>query len=241
MQLINKYGGATNSPRTTAPSSIVWNNIPLAEILLNPGKGFGFYEDYLNVPLSTTTDKNATVTVVNSSTLVDGGLEGGTLVLTPDTAENDGAQLQYAESFYLDDDSNIAFGARVALLDADQMDVFVGLSITDTSILASAPSDNIGFVVADASANINYIVNKNTAGANVDTGSDAADATYVRLECLITGEDTAKFYVDGVLKATATSGFPNDEVLAPSIAVLTGEAVANTLSVDWSYFYQWYN
>lgn len=241
MQLINKYGGATNSPRTTAPSSIVWNNIPLAEILLNPGKGFGFFDDYLNVPLSTTTDKNATVTAAGTSTLSDGQLEGGTMVMTPGTTENNGIQVQYGEGFYLDDDSNIAFGARVALLDASQMDVFVGLSITDTSILASAPTDNIGFVVVDESANINYIVNKNSAGANVATGSAAVDATYVRLECLITGEDTAKFYVDGVLKATATSGFPNDEVLAPSLAVLTGAAAANTLSVDWSYFYQWYN
>ena len=49
MQVIRKYGTATNSPRTTGPSPIVWNKIPRAEIAFNPGKGFGFFSDFLAV------------------------------------------------------------------------------------------------------------------------------------------------------------------------------------------------
>jgi len=241
MQGILKYGGATNSPRTGAPAPIVWNKIPLLEIGLNPGKGFGFYDDFINKLLSSTTYTGATVTAINSSTLVDGGVEGGVLVMTPDTSENDGIQMQFGEAFKLDSDSNIAFGARVALADADQMDIFAGLAIADTTILGGV-TDCIGFKVADGSANILYQVNKDSGDTSgTDSGADASDATYVNLECIITGESKAEFYVDGDLKATATSGFPNDEVLAPSLAVLTGEGAANTLSVDWAYFYQWYN
>ena len=241
MQIINKYGGASSSPRATGPSPIVWNNIPLGEIVLTGGgKGFGIFDDFIQKPMTTTTYPGVIVTAATAGTLVDGGVEGGVLVLTPGTSEDNGIQMQWGEGFYIDSDSNIAFGARIALLDADQTDIFAGLAITDTTILGGV-TDCIGWKVADGSANLLYQVNKDSGDTSgTDSGEDAADTTYVRLECLVTGESKAEWYVDGVKVATSTSGFPNDEVLCPSLAVLTGEAAANTLSVDWFYAYQWY-
>lgn len=239
--LIKRYSGATDG---TGPSPIVWNKIPLAEILMNPASGHGFFQRFINTgPTHATT--GTTIGgwicnyVANAGTIAAANIEGGGIVITPATTENDGMQIQTGEAFVADTDSRIVFGCRVALADADQSDMFVGLTTLDTDIAQSNPNDCIGFTVADASANINYKVDTAGTASVVDSGADAADATYVNLEFYVDRESSVEFYVDGVLKAKATSGIPVDEPLGAALAIVTGEAAANTLSVAWAYAYQW--
>jgi hypothetical protein len=182
-----------------------------------------------------------TVTTVNASTI--SGVEstlGGQMVFTSDGAENDGVQAQLlGEAFYL---SGIAypcyFGARFKVNDADQVDAFLGLAIQDTTILAGV-SDSIGFRTVDESASLTFLLEKGSSETEA-TVATLSDDTYVVVEFYYDG-DTVEYYVDGSSVgsyATSVANMPDDEHLAPALALLTGETAANTMTVDWARWFQ---
>jgi len=257
MQLIGKYGGATSSPRTTAPAPIVWNKIPLGEILLNPGKGFGFFDDFLTGFTASTggTTYNGTSGQWIASAVTAAGdieplnLEGGALWLETAATENNGMQIQSPENFVIDTDCSLAFGARIATVDADQGELHVCLTTVDTDVSGSNANDFVGFTTADEAATLNYMVQTGGAGTATTTGITLANTTYNNLEVLIEGEEKARLYVDGVLVATIdddtstdiTDGLPTDTVMALSLGCLTGEGTDNGIYLDWAYCYQWYH
>ena len=48
-------------------------------------------------------------------------------------------------------------------------------------------------------------------------------------------------YINGALLTTyadTDANFPNDELLRLTIALLTGEAIANTMTINWLRFFQ---
>ena len=238
MAVFRKYAGASAGK---GPSPILWNQIP-PEVVQNiePSKGFMIWQDGLKMPTSTTSLNGFTTTVVNG-TILPANTEGGGMIFTCAGAENDGVQLQSSECFYVDADSNIVCECRIAGTDVDQEDTFFGLATTDTTICAGVPNDILGFISHDGDANIDYLVSKDGAGSAVDTTSDLADATAVRLGFKINGESSVEFYINGVKTATVSTGLPNDEALALSIAHLAGAAAANNLTVTWFYGAQWYD
>jgi hypothetical protein len=195
-------------------------------------------EDYVSLPVDNTTGLPTayTTTLVNASTVaLTAGALGGSMVLTADTAENDGVNMQLTgEAYSFSSSSRLTyFGIRFAINDADQVDAAVGLTITDTSA-ATAVSDGIFFRTVDESAALEFIVEKDSVESAV-AAATLTDATYF----------TCEFYFDGTLVTAYVNGssvgsvayssasFPNDEYLTPTIAMLTGEAVANTLTVEW--------
>jgi len=137
--------------------------------------------------------------------------------------------------------TKIAFGASVSVGDADDCDLFVGLTTIDTDILGSNANDVLGFIVADGSANINYLVRKDGSGDATDTTADLANETTVRLEAVIDDTGSMKFYVDGALKITSTSGnIDTGAEMSFAIGYLVGASTATaTATVNWAYCYQW--
>jgi hypothetical protein len=186
-----------------------------------------------------------TYTLVNGSTFAHDDTAGGSVTLTCDTAENDGIQLQLGdelggagENVSFAAEYFTYFGCQIQVNDADQVDAFLGFAITDTTILGGA-TDSIGFRTVDESATLNFVLEKDSAETlnQVDTLVDATDVT---LEFYYSGSNVY-VYVDGTLTVTIADtdvGFPNDELLRLSIALLTGEAVANTLTIKWLRFFQ---
>ena len=186
-----------------------------------------------------------TYTLVNGSTFAHADVAGGAVTLTCDTAENDGIQLQLGdelggagESVSFAAEYPTYFGCQVQSNDVDQVDAFLGFAITDTTILGGA-TDSLGFRTVDESATLNFVLEKDSAESLNGVGT-LTDATDVVLEMLYYGSNVY-VYVDGVLQVTVADsdvGFPNDELLRLSIALLTGEAVANTLTIKWLRFFQ---
>lgn len=245
MATIKMQAGTASNGR--GPSPIVWGEIPIDEINSYPGKGWGFFDDFIMQEASTggTTRPGYIVTAITSGTLVDGGTTavGGILSLTPSGTENQGIELQTPLAYMPNDGEMIAFGARLAVTDVDQADLYVGLSTADTAIAGSIANDVIGLGLADGSANLLYYVTKNDSGADgTDTTADLTDATYVRLEGLITEEKQVQLYVDGVRYAnyTTAANIVDDEELAMSVAIINGTGSANIVYLDWLYCYQWY-
>ena len=182
-----------------------------------------------------------TVTAVNGSTIaqVNGAL-GGNAIMTSDTAENDGVQVQLlGEAFYLSGQYPAYFGARFKVNDADQVDALVGLCIQDTTAIA-AVSDGAYFRTVDESAVLNFVLEKDS----VETSNAACtltDDTWVVAEFYYDGVTNITAYIDGTEVAQVAltdANMPDDEYLSPILAMLTGEAVANTLTIDWARAYQ---
>lgn len=161
-------------------------------------------------------------------------LSDNTLLITCAANENDGVSLQLkGEAFDLATNNLVYFGISFQVNDATQSDFLAGLCITDTTLLGGM-TDGIYFECLDASTDINFVLEKDstetTSAAAVGT---LADDTDIVLEFLFDGTN-ADCWVNGTLQTRlATTNLPDDEQLTPSIEYLTGEAVANTCTVNW--------
>jgi hypothetical protein len=196
-----------------------------------------YHEDFLALPTDDTTGDPTqyTMTVVEvgagNSTVVADDVSGGSLLITSAGNENDGAQIQLkGESFKLTSTCDLYFGAfGVELNDATESDAFLGLSITDTTILGGA-TDSIGFRKVDASTTLSYMLEKDST-ETTGTAATLADDTAVDLEFYHTGGGSVEFFVNGASVGSSSTNLPDDEELRVSIAFLTGDASANTLKV----------
>ena len=195
-----------------------------------------YVSDFGFLPLP---DANApsgfTTTLVNSSTVALGTAGGGQLVITTDTAENDGAQLQVTgEAYDLSGSAPMYFGIKFQADEETQSDFLAGLCITDTTLLAGM-TDGIYFRKVDGSTDVEFVCEKDSAESTavIDTFAVDTDVVY---EMYFDGT-SVYVYVDGTLTLTkvvaAETNFPDDEELTPSVAFLTGAAAAQVMTIDW--------
>lgn len=148
-------------------------------------------------------------------------VEGGAIRLNAAANENDGVQIQNDGAFKMTSSDKLYFGARWNISEITQSDAFIGLAVTDTTILAGNPDDMIGFIKADASSTLNYIVRKNGTGSATTTGSALVADTFVVTEFYWNGS-TVYLYLDGALVASTSTNVPNDVNLRVSLCYLNG-------------------
>lgn len=198
---------------------------------------YKFIEDFAISPLEDPDSPvGATVTLVEAgageTTLTAPNEVGGALLITTDAAENDGANVQWSESFELTaDQPAVYFGCRFKTGEALQSDILLGLCITDTDLLGGM-THGVYFRKVDGSATLAFVTEKaSTETEDADVGTIVVD-TYMTVEFYFENA-TVYAFVDGALVATHTTNIPNDEILAPSIQFLTGNAVVETLTIDW--------
>jgi len=184
---------------------------------------------------------SCTATAVGASTIT--GLAsslGGGWVFTTAAADNDGIQLQNnSEWAYFGGPYPAYFGARFMVTDAANCDVVMGFAITDTSI-ATAVSDAIYFRIVDNAAALTFVIENTNAETIVALGA-LANATYVTVEFYYDGISTVSYYVNDELMGTvemSAADMPDDEHLAPAIALLTGAGGANAMTVKWARWIQ---
>lgn len=175
-------------------------------------------------------------------TTVDGGADGAgsvtlvnnALTIVTDDAEDDGANVQLkGEAFDFASGNYVYFGINFQINDATQSDVLVGLCITDTTLLGGM-TDGVYFECLDGSTDINFVLEKDsTETTSASAVGTLADATNVTLEFLFDGT-YVDAWVDGTLQTRlATTNLPDNEQLTPSIHFLTGEAAAQTMTINW--------
>lgn len=145
--------------------------------------------------------------------------------------ENDGVSVQLSgESFELTSDQELYFGIEYSSTEETQLDFFFGLAITDTAILGGV-TDSIGFRKADGSTSVSFIAEKDSTETE-ETGVLTQDtSTNHFLEFYWDGTKVEAF-ADGASVYYATpANLPDNEALRLSLEVLTGEAVAHTVTV----------
>jgi hypothetical protein len=181
----------------------------------------------------------ATVTATGTSPVVYTDAAGGVLLLTTGGTENDGLNIQWlGENFHLGATGIRAlyFGCRFKISDATQSDFFIGLCDTDTDILTSA-DDSIGFRKADGSTAVSFVTEK--GGTETTAAALTADTAWHIVEFYYDADSTTlEPFVDGVsLGNVAVTNLPDEEQRV-SVAFLTGEAAAKTMSIDWINVFQ---
>lgn len=186
------------------------------------------------------------------------------LILTNSAADNDSWEGQYTdaagagECFAIRANKKLYFKTTFSLTDANndidtvtECDLFVGLAITDTTVIDGA-TDFIGFSKVDGSTTVNFVAGKNASasGALVDqlvqstgvvlTAADAgtAEADLHTFEFLVDSTDTVYVWADGecVYIGRNTTQLPTDENLCPTIAFQNGEAVAKIMHISQFFF-----
>lgn len=200
-------------------------------------------EDFVSWPNDDTTGDPtawlATITEAGAgdTTTVITDKAGGALLITCAANENDGVNLQLGqaagENVKLDGDYPLYCGIRFALNDADQSDFFFGVGVTDSD-WSGGITDGIYFRSADASAVVNFVTEKDSV-ESVSGIATLVDDVFVTLEFYFDGVNVHS-YVDGVLassQAASAATFPDNEELRLTLEFLTGEAVANTCTVEW--------
>lgn len=230
------YAGNKNNKVLTLPNAVTGANFNLFRSLVNvsPDWGYGMFEDFApSMITSTTTYPGYTVTVATGGTLVMADEVGGVLQLTPGGTENYGIQMQSdGEIFLPAANKDIWFECRVKGNDITQVDWMLGLTTTDTAIIASIPDDLIGFVTHDGDDNVDFQVRAGGTGAAVDTTVDLVATEYMTLGFYINGVTSVTPYINGTAYTAITTNIPATE-MALSFACLTGEAAVNTLDIDW--------
>ena len=187
---------------------------------------YGFFDDFTAVD-DDQTNNWTVVKDTGASVGITADTAAGILNLTSAaTTDDDGASIQGNEIFRTTAGKNIYFAARLACNDADQTDIDCGLTVnfaTNPEAITTA-ADQIIFRVIDGDASILCYTEKNGTATSTDSGVDLADDTYVKLEILVEGTSTVKFYINGGLVATHTTNIPDDENLTIGVASVSGSA-----------------
>ena len=122
------------------------------------------------------------------------------------------------------------FGTKLAINDVDQTDLFIGLAVTDTTLLGGV-ADAIYFESVDGSATLSAVTEASSTETQSDSVGTLADDTEIELEFYWDGTKV-EFFVNGSSVATSTTNIPATQMRV-SVHFLTGEATANTCTIDW--------
>jgi len=192
---------------------------------------------------ATGTDSHAfTTTVVEAGTgtseLAASNTAGILARLVCAADENDGINIQaIGENFeFTSNQSLVYFGAEIAINDVDQTDILGGLCITDTTLLGGM-TDGVYFESLDGAATVSTVTEKDSSETQNDSVGTLSDATFMFVEFFFDGS-SVYFFINGTQATNIhTANIPDDEVLTPSLQLLTGEAVANTCDIrQWKAF-----
>ena len=189
-------------------------------------RDFNWFDDFFKY-----TAGDWVVTEINDSTQAMGDANGGVLVLTTLTAENDAASLQsVGEIFTFASGKEVYFESRFKIGDATQSDFVMGLQVRDTTPLAV--SDGVFFQKDDGDALLDVHSCASSTCADATGVYTVVDDTYMKLSFYYDGGTTITYAVDDVIKGTMTAT-PATTELTVSFAVHAGSAAADVLTVDY--------
>lgn len=204
-----------------------WQNKPRMDYVVYEND-FVMTSDYL------ATDWTITALAGTNTIAVDVDDPNGVLLLTTGATEDNGSGYQSKiEAWRFAADKAIEFEARFNMGDVTQTDFVLGLQITDTTPFAV--SDGVWFGSDDGDALLDFHAAKASVQSDTAGIATLVDDTWVKVGFYYDGVDAnIQIFVNDVRVGSvpfATYG-PTTE-LAISIALTTGEAVANTMLIDY--------
>ena len=215
-----------------------FRNLP---INVNPDYVFK-YDDFTGVDIDDTDDWTKSVLNSGTLTLLADHVGGWAKSMGDGSTDNSGGAIQGNEIFMVEASKNIYFEAKVAVADADDMDMFVGLAENGTFAtgVPFTANNQIGFLLVEGAADIYANCDSGGTETKTDTGIDFADGaesssniTNTRtLGFIAKGTGIVEFYVDRVLKTTTTANIPTS-ALTPWFCAISGATDAKRAWCDY--------
>jgi hypothetical protein len=246
-QIVDQHGTAAGA----GLSPLIWGDLPLMQMAMNPQLGFYFFDDCLNVPATTAkwtvAGANGTVAQLATGTY---GVMRCNAVATDNNESFVTSGNNVAGMIKLDGAKDWAFEARIQINQiATAQGVFVGLTgptqmgadfMTDDT-MALKVQDYLGYQIISATdiAAVFQSVHCKTSGARAAVSATAhtpAATTWIKLGMKSVGTKT-KFYVNGVeladsVLSTATN-YPLNVICQIIFATKAGTSAQQNLDVDW--------
>ena len=188
-----------------------------------------------------TADWTLTETAAGSTELVTSG-DGGILAITNVSAgATDEASIQWAGGsgatitpFTWDSTKDMVVMSKFKVDDATNTALLIGLASTDTTPVASLPTNGIYFYKAGGATSLIASARKAGASTSVTLGA-MADDTYLNAVFFYTAADGYwQAFLDDVLIGTVTTASISPTAgVTPTIGLLNASAAAHILSVDY--------
>jgi hypothetical protein len=249
-----QYTGANSD---SGLSKMIWRDCPIDQIAWNPSIGYGYFDDFLHVPIQgtiTTLIMKGDYNWFGSSgaTITPGDTVGGEIVLTEAT-DNQSVSMTYEQHPFIINSATgqLWFEARMktSTITADEQGWMVGLMDT-TALSAAVPVTATGTI-----ADVNFVgfhhPEGNTAAFDCSYKADGVTAvevnsdvgtlvagTYVKLgmrfhpqDPRASGAATLRFYIDGVQQATTKTIPASSGTDFPAdigLAPVVGQTLANS-------------
>jgi len=160
---------------------------------------------------------------------------GGILLITNTGADNDVTSIQLGTtSFAFASGRKAWMEFRFKASEATDIDLFLGLAVTDTSPIASLPSTYAAFVKDDDAATLVF---KTSAGANSGAIKTIVADTFYKVGMYYDGAQGLDVFVDDILVYSSNAAFASLFGTADvrlTMAIQAGAAAAKTLSVDYA-------
>lgn len=213
-----KYGGCPDHPNC-----------------IHPSRGYGFFDDFLDLPTGRHTATQAT----QGTFALDDARRGVVLADCNSATATQGINVQRCgttgESFAALAGTCIWAEARIKAADiATGPEFFWGLAVIDTTIIATSAlsAQAIGF---KSVTDDNVILATCKDGSSETTASSIhtfVDDAWVRLGFRITDDSLVEFFVNGERAGQITANIPTTEVV-PSLVCQSGGTTDPIIHMDW--------
>ena len=244
------------------PSTIIWADCPMVELMHDPGKGHHHFDDFRGYTETATGVGNSSGLPVfegNCTMTQEASGSNGSALAILCTTNNEEAALQCGQTGVMsispDNGGKLWFECRIKKSSITEGNVFVGLAQGGAGVadfINDAGTDFsdvslIGFNQFEADEDAFDFCYQNSGQAFQTVLGDAATVTagtYVKLGFVFDPNAPAaekiKIYVDGVEKTTfvteanmQAATFPSGDTMSPLIAIKADSANDLTVSLDW--------
>ena len=218
-------------------SSKLWRGFNPPAMVGRPELGWFALEDFHSLraeDYTLTQGGSAGTIAVNDAK----GSTGVVAVASGDEDAGDGPSIQWHDGPALLPVANVTVCQefRVQVDQIAHADYFFGMASIDTDILATLPTDYIGFYVTDDGAGLSFGCQDGTEETEADVHTLVAD-TWFKIGWRLNGDDSVEIYVNGIKVAhTISNAAIPDDFIYRSVQVqggTTGVAPGPIAYMDW--------
>lgn len=236
----SSFDYARTTDTTRKPSPIIWNQVDVMSLAMGID-GYLFRDDFHDLPTGKYTATQAT-----AGTFALDDQEGGVALADCNSATAaQGINVQLGgtagELFSIPDSGLCLFECRIKAADiATGPEFFIGLSETDTTLIASSAMSAGEYVGFKSVTDDNVLLGCSNDAAESTASSihTFVDDTYVKLGFVIKNGSLVQFYVNGALKTntiTTAANIPAN-LLRPTLVCQSGGTTDPILHIDWWQF-----
>ncbi len=205
----------------------------------DPTKIYGYFNDFFQYDATDWVLTTAEAGAGSASEAIADDETGGVLLITNagGSGDHDNFQLSKdggtndSETYLFATGKKAWFSTKFKSNDGDQVHIFIGLHITNTDPVATAPTDGVYFEITGGV--ITFVVRKNGVSSSEVLTAILGDDTFISLGFYWDGVNSFRVFVnDSEVSNTVGSGtLPDDELLTLSFGVENEEADTNTLEL----------